>query len=288
MRGKVVVDHLWKYLVILVQVIVFPLAWIRSFRFAAAFRESAPRGTQMVAGAIVLGVAFTAVGAYVLVDLHRDSTDGFYDQLEGRLSLSTGESEYQSELEAIAISESLLTSFEERRDEAAAAGDEDMETEWQGKVDDERKTLATARENRDALSPNHDLFLLLQVEVRQRDDAGAKRLVETSPALDADRREASMTAFAIKDDAVADFWQAMYWILIPGLIGVFYGPLVVALGRIYKQGFVPSESIGYKPYPGTSMGLFLLLGGFGVPALFFAAWAFKDLDQRLAEGQFSL
>lgn len=95
-------------------------------------------------------------------------------------------------------------------------------------------------------------------------------------------------ALAIKDDAWSDMWKVYGWLLLPGLIGVFYAPLVYAQGKVVNALWEPSQSVGYKPYPNVSMAWFLLLGGFGWPALLLGAWTFKDLHERQDEGQISL
>ncbi len=91
-----------------------------------------------------------------------------------------------------------------------------------------------------------------------------------------------------KSDAESDMAGIMYFLLFPGLIGVFYAPLFVALGSVMANAWEPSASVGYKKYPGLSLGLFLFFGAFGWPALLFSAWGFWDIDVRSKEGQISL
>ncbi len=93
---------------------------------------------------------------------------------------------------------------------------------------------------------------------------------------------------AVKDDAEADMQQVMVFLLFPGVIGVFYAPIMVALGNVMANAWEPSSSVGYKKYPGLSLGLFLFFGAFGWPALLFSAWGFWDIDVRSKEGQIAL
>ncbi len=95
-------------------------------------------------------------------------------------------------------------------------------------------------------------------------------------------------ALEIKDKAEADMMDIMVFLIYPGLIGVFYAPLFVALGSIMANAWEPSETIGYKKYPGLSLALFLFFGAFGWPALLFSAWGFWDIDVRAKEGQIAL
>lgn len=92
----------------------------------------------------------------------------------------------------------------------------------------------------------------------------------------------------IKDNAEAQMAGWMNYMIFPGLIGVFYAPLFFALGSIMARAWDRSESVGFKPYPGASMGLFLFFGAFGWPSLLFAAWGLWDIDVRSKEGQISL
>lgn len=92
----------------------------------------------------------------------------------------------------------------------------------------------------------------------------------------------------VKTDAESDMAGIMFFLLFPGVIGVFYAPLFVALGSVMANAWEPSSSVGYKKYPGLSLGLFLFFGAFGWPALLFSAWGFWDIDVRSRDGQISL
>ncbi len=93
---------------------------------------------------------------------------------------------------------------------------------------------------------------------------------------------------SIKTDAEGDMAGIMFFLLFPGVIGVFYAPVFIALGSVMANAWEPSSSVGYKKYPGLSLALFLFLGAFGWPALLFSAWGFWDIDVRSKEGQISL
>lgn len=139
------------------------------------------------------------------------------------------------------------------------------------------------------LQANHDLYLAVHEFVEARDDAGAKATIAARGAIDFPDLDARAdSAFERKDQTVADMESFLLWFVWPGVIGVFFAPLIFAMGTILKRAFVPSESVGFKPYPAGAMALFLLFGGFGVPALFLAALSFQDIQERSIEGQISL
>lgn len=92
----------------------------------------------------------------------------------------------------------------------------------------------------------------------------------------------------------------------PAITGLVMAPFAFAGGSILRRAFVPSDTVGFKPYPGKSAGFFLLfmglfsplmILGLGMPptldlfALFaipFAAWVLYDMHKRSLEGQISL
>lgn len=249
MRGEAFVAGTKDYLVALVSVILFPLAWLRSFRLARRHREDDPRGAAKVGLAIAASVLLTGVAAFLVIDFQQDATAGMYDSLDNRLSLATGDEDYKAAVEA--------------GDDAEAA----------------------------RLQPNHDLYLAVSAAVQAQDDAEAKRLIaERSDAVadDEDLDARAAQAFAVKDDAASDMNTVLTWFVYPGLVGVFFAPLVWAVGSILRKAWEPSDSVGFKPYPHGAASLFLLLGALGVPALFFAGWTFLDLQNRSDEGQIAL
>lgn len=130
----------------------------------------------------------------------------------------------------------------------------------------------------------HDFYLVISELVASRDDAAGRQLLENSEAFG----EAGLTAYDKKDKGVADVQQFMWLFVYPGILGVFFAPIVFTMGNVVNKSWTPSESVGFKPYPATSGALFLLLGAFGIPALFFGAWALMDVQDRSKEGQISL
>jgi hypothetical protein len=100
--------------------------------------------------------------------------------------------------------------------------------------------------------------------------------------------EGTQAALAIKDKAVGDMQLFMWVFLWPSLAGAFYAPVVFALGSVLRSAFVPSDTVGFKPYPGAAAGWFLLFGAFGLPSVPFAAWTFLDAEGRSREGQIAL
>lgn len=101
-------------------------------------------------------------------------------------------------------------------------------------------------------------------------------------------REGVEAAFHHKEEFTHQMQSQMAWFFYPSLTGLFLAPFAFVGGHFLGRAFVPSDSVGYKKYPGTSAGFFLLLGGFGLPALPFGAWLLRDFAKRSAEGQIAL
>lgn len=74
----------------------------------------------------------------------------------------------------------------------------------------------------------------------------------------------------------------------PSVTGMLLAGVAFAGGSILRRTFVPSDSVGFKPYPGKSIGLFLGFGAFGILAAPFGAWMLWDLSRRSSEGQIAL
>jgi len=149
-----------------------------------------------------------------------------------------------------------------------------------------------------ASADNHRLFLELQAIVAEEKgvspllggpDAKRIRTAITASGVQADGMAESVDrAFSVLTDSRGDLDQVYLYLFLPGLAGVFFAPLVFAMGSTLKLAWEQSASVGFKPYPSRAMGWFLLLGGFGIPALFFAAWTFQDMHVRRLEGQIAL
>ena len=153
----------------------------------------------------------------------------------------------------------------------------------------QERTVALARLN--VLEPNHQLNGSIAPKLAIKDDVAVMQIVQDFNARGEGEKvslDATEKNFAIKDKAVHDMMWMRNWFLLPSTIGLLFAPLVFATGNILRKSFVPSETVGFKQYPGASMGCFLLLGGFGVPALFMAAWTFMDMESRSTDGQINL
>lgn len=279
---------LGKYLRHLLVAALFPLAWRAAFQMAGRHADADGRGRAKVGVAIVLGIALAAGGFLVTQEFRADAVDGIYGSLDARLARATGESDYQTYAGVAAAKAASVPALEGRIEEARAAGDEARAAQLEAALATTREDQRKAEENVSALEPNHALYLQVHEAVRAKDDAAAKSLLGSTTVTAANLEGRSARAFEIKDQAVADMDRMLWTWVLPGLAGLFYAPLVFALASIVNASFVASDTVGFKPYPGAGMGFFLLLGGFGVPALFFAAWALMDLDGRSREGQIAL
>lgn len=130
----------------------------------------------------------------------------------------------------------------------------------------------------------HQFYMAIKEFVDNREDTEGRALLATSNRFGED----GLRAYDQKDQAVGDVEQFMLMFVYPGLVGILFAPILFTIGRSLNKAWVPSESVGFKPYPAATGSLFLLLGAFGIPATFFAAWAFMDIEERSAEGQISL
>jgi hypothetical protein len=138
------------------------------------------------------------------------------------------------------------------------------------------------------LQANRDLYLRAHDAIEARDDDAVRTVIATrDPAVEVDD-EVITNGFARKAEALESFKGVMVYLVYPGLVGVFYAPIVFAVGSSLRGNFSGSATVGFKPYPSGAAGLFLLLGAFGIPAALFAAWTLKDMADRTAEGQIAL
>jgi hypothetical protein len=130
----------------------------------------------------------------------------------------------------------------------------------------------------------HQFYLVLKPFVDNREDVEARAFLGTSDSYG----DSGLHAYDRKDEGVSDLQQFMVIFVYPGLVGMLFAPILFNIGRTLNAAWVPSESVGFKPYPANSGSLFLVLGAFGIPAALFAAWAFMDVEARSAEGQINL
>lgn len=273
------------YLATLVATVLFPLLWLQALKLARRHQGDDPRARAKVVLAMGLGLVFLVGGAYVLVGFQADAKAGMYDSLEDRLAVAVGESAYQDGLSAIEAANNALPKIEAN---LANATDDAKRAELEKARDDTLTARNKAQATVTLLTPNHDLFGRIQQAVADQDDAAIRALFATAPAEPAKAAEGAEAALAIKDGAVDDMVLYSWLFLWPSLAGAFYAPLAFALGNILRKSFKPSDTVGFKPYPGAAAGFFLLLGAFGLPSVPFAAWTFNDAMGRSEEGQIAL
>ena len=288
MRGQAVADGARAYGTFLLRTLLFPLVWMWALAVARRHRDTDPRAVAKVGTAIAVGVVLAVGVTGLLWAFQQDARAGMYDALDGRLAQAVGEGEYQDQLSTIQAAEAQLDILEMNLENAKATGDEENATVFRANMEAANATRAEATARKAELEPAHALYGRVSEAVRAQDDGRARDLIAGAdydyPGMDA-RAE---RAFQVKDDAVQDMRAVMVWLLYPGVVGVLFAPLAIALGSVLRTAWEPSETVGFKPYPGMSLGLFLLMGAFGVPALFFAAWGFWDMDVRSTTGQISL
>lgn len=278
--------------------IVFPLAWVWALGIARRHHEADPRGRSKVLAAILVGIVLTAGVGFLLYDFQEDARAGMYDQTHGRIAVAVGESAWQEQWATINASNIAIGILDTRLAEAQATGDEANVTIFEATKANVTADRDAAIAGRDDLEENHEFFVRIQPWIADQQDERVMQAIrdaefQTSQATaqhwNPDRMvPRAERAFAINDAAEQDMWQVMAFLLVPGLIGVFYAPLFFALGGIMLRAWDPSQTVGFKPYPGRALGWFLLLGGFGWPSLLFSAWGFRDIEIRTQEGQIAL
>lgn len=114
-------------------------------------------------------------------------------------------------------------------------------------------------------------------------------------------------AFAKARGSADQLHTHMLLFVYPSIVALLFAPLAFAGGSILRQAYVPSDSVGFKPYPGRAAGWFFLVLGLGSPmsvallpgtppildlfglvALPLAALLLRDLHKRSVEGQIAL
>lgn len=281
-------DGIKAYGLFVIRTALFPLLWFWAVSLARKHADTDPNGVRKVGAAMVVGVVLSAAVFLMLANFQVDSQAGMYDALDARLVKAVGQADYEDQISAIEAADGQLVVLTAKYDEAKANGEEENATVFQASIEDVTTARSEALLRRAALEPNHALYNTLKPIVANQDDERAKQLIASAPFEFKDMDANAARAFEIKDKAVEDMQKVMIWLLYPGVVGVFFAPMAFALGSILRNAWEPSESVGFKPYPGKSLGLFLLMGAFGVPALFFAAWGFWDMQMRSATGQISL
>lgn len=273
------------YLATLVATIVFPLLWMQALRLARRHKGDDARGPLKVGVAMVVGLGILGAGVYGILGFQADAQAGMYDSMQVRLAGAVGEAEYQEALAAITAADNALPKIEAN---LANATDDAKRAELEAARDATLKARSDAVTKVALLEPNHALFARLEQAVADQDDAAIRSLFAQAPAYPKDSAVGAEAALAIKDGAVDDMQQFTWLFIWPSLAGAFFAPMAFALGSILRKSFKPSDTVGFKPYPGASAGLFLLFGAFGLPSIPFAAWTFNDALGRSEEGQIAL
>ena len=312
------------YLWFLGACIVLPLIWVRSLRFARENGKKDPQAHRRMAGAIVLSLVLFGLGVYTLhgfvvqkdgnlvldnpvggfVAL-TDAAEGTYGNLDARLAAAVGEAEYQAQTEAVRTADATLERLETRLAEARQAGETERAAGFEANINATRADRAKAAAAAADLEPNHALYGRLKPHVESGkgevgllptkhfpSDGRIRAEVQAAKAQGIDYEDEMAekvdSALALKNKSLADMYRFLVLWVYPGLVGLLFAPLVWAQGRLLDRNFRESDTVGYKRYPHVAAAWTLILGAFGWPAIFFAAWAFKDINTRAAEGQINL
>lgn len=289
MAGQAVWATFTKYISSLVLTILAPLQWVRLIKVAGQHRGLDRHATKKIAVGIVAGLALTGVSTYIVVDFHDDATQGVYSTLSSSLSASMGNEAYRAALQDQEAARNLIDTADKKIAEAQEEGDPEKEQLWRENRAQYVTDLNDAISRGNARVDNANLWVQVNHSLLvNRDDDTAMALIDANAGMPGLSVAGSMNHFDKKDQTMDDMNSMLAWFVYPGLIGVLWAPVAFAAGHVLKTTYVPSETIGFKPYPGGAAALFLLFGAFGVPALFFAAWVNQDFADRTEIGQISL
>jgi hypothetical protein len=290
MTGKGLWNGLKSYVGALLTVLLFPLFWMRAMRLARRHSDADPRGPAKVGLAILISIPLLLGGAFVLVNFQEKAEHTMYvKSLDTRVALAVGESVYQENVAAVAAADVAIPIIERNLANATRDNQSAKAADLQAALNATTEARNKAQANVGIYTPNHDLYDRLVPAIRDEDDARIRRLMaESSLEKPADMDTHVEEALAIKDRSVHDMHVSMWLFVWPSLAGAFLAPVVFAVGSILGNAFEPSDTVGYKKYPGAAAGFFLLFGAFGVPSIPFAAWTYLDLEARSREGQIAL
>ena len=274
------------YVGALVATILFPLVWMRALRLARRHTDSDPRAPVKVAAAIAAGVGILLVGAFVLLQFQDRAIEGMYESMDTRLATAVGEKDYSDNVATVEAANGAIPIIQRNlANETDPVKREALQTALNATI----KQRDDAVLNVQKFGPNHQLYGRLVPLLEDRDDdAIREEVADAGLATPADAVGATEAAIAVKDQSVRDMYWSLWLFVWPSLFGAFFAPLAFALGSILKRGFVESDTVGFKPYPGAAAGWFLLFGAFGLPSIPFAAWVFMDAENRSVEGQIAL
>ena len=290
MTGKGLWNGLKSYAGALLTVLLFPIFWSRAMRLARRHRDVDARGAAKVGLAILVSLAILLGGAFVLLTFQQSAEHTMYTKsLDRRVSVAVGESIYQENVAAVGAADVALPIIERNLANATQSGDEAKAAELQAALNATREARGKAAATVVLYTPNHELYGRLVPAIQDEDDGRIRAMLDADTlALPADMDAHVDDALAIKDRSVHDMHLTMWLFVWPSLFGAFLAPVVFAVGSILAKAFVPSDTVGFKPYPGAAAGFFLLFGAFGVPSIPFAAWTYLDFENRSREGQISL
>lgn len=290
MSGKALWSGLKSYLGALLATILFPILWMRMVRLARRHRDVDPRGVMKVGVAIVVSLAILGGGVMQLTKFQDGAVTGMYHSMDTRVKSAVGEAEYQDNVQTIGASDVAIPIIQRNLANETAANHTDKAKDLQTALDAAQAARAKAVARVSALEPNHQLYTgRLQPAILAKDDATIRSAIEQAALTDPAHVHANVeAAFAIKDRSVHDMQRSMLLFVWPSLAGAFFAPMAFAAGSVLSRAFVPSDTVGYKPYPSGAAGFFLLFGAFGLPSVPFAAWVFLDQERRSTEGQIAL
>jgi hypothetical protein len=311
MTGKGLWNGLKSYVGALLTVLLFPLFWARALKLARRHHDADPRGTAKVAIAILLSLAILGGGLFVLVGFQAGAQHAMYTKsLDQRVRVAVGNSTWADNVAAVTAADAALPVIERNlanatlalekaraingsspspQSQAAVEKNETKVADLTKALVDTRAARATAVGNIANYTPNHQLYERLVPAIEAEDDDAIRSMMAQDPlARPADMDAHVDDALRLKDNAVSDMHLSMWLFVWPSLAGAFLAPVVFAIGSILRKAFVPSDTVGFKPYPGAAAGFFLLFGAFGAPSIPFAAWTYLDFEQRSREGQIAL
>lgn len=302
-----IVEQAWAWFVVVGTLVLLAVAWRVLGTLAERHKAVDPRARTKRLMALGAAVLLGAGGWFAISSFEASADAGIHKTFVSSLNLTVGEGDYLDAVKVTETKPAALATQQASLDAANAKLSSEPNAENRKARDDlwkvvntTRDDLAKARATVARLAPNHQLWaqVLPLLNAHRIDEAralldaavasGMEHISKDSHQVEVKMADGIDAAYHHREEFTAQKQTQMRWFVTPNLSGLVLAPFAFAGGSILRRAYVPSDSVGFKPYPGKAAGLFLLFGAGGIPALPFAAWVLRDMSKRSKEGQISL
>jgi hypothetical protein len=301
-------EQAWAWFVVVGTLVLVAAAWRVLGTLARRHKDADPRAGTKRLVALGCAVLLGAGGWVALSGFEASAKEGLHKTFVGNLNLTTGEGDYLDAAKTVAAKPAAIVKQQQGLADANAtlaatpdAASLKARNELWSALNQSRKDLTAGQATMAKLTPNHALWQQALPLLGAHKDAEARALFDAALAAGVEhsyRDTHTLQDVAMKDAIpeayahLAEFGEQMTtqmrWFVYPNLTGLVLAPFAFAGGSTLGRAFVPSETVGFKRYPGKAAGFFLLLGAGGVFAIPFGAWLLRDFAKRSKEGQIQL